>query len=60
MVVLISDVSESVRFSQVRDSFITNVSEQLLEPTQSLEQLADIVERGGASQQDFGQRYIKG
>ena len=26
MVVLISDVSESVRFSQVRDSFITNVS----------------------------------
>ncbi len=46
MVVLISDVSESVRFSQVRDSFITNVSEQLLEPTQSLEQLADIVERG--------------
>lgn len=52
MVVLISDVSESVRFSQVRDSFITNVSEQLLEPTQSLEQLADIVERGGASQQD--------
>lgn len=53
MVVLISDVSESVRFSQVRDSFITNVSEQLLEPTQSLEQLADIVERGGASQQDI-------
>ena len=37
MVVLISDVSESVRFSQVRDSFITNVSEQLLEPTQSLD-----------------------
>ena len=30
VVVLISDVSESVRFSQVRDSFITNVSEQLL------------------------------
>lgn len=52
VVVLISDVSESVRFSQVRDSFITNVSEQLLKPTQSLEQLADIVERGGTSQQD--------
>ena len=52
VVVLISDVSESVRFSQVRDSFITNVSEQLLKPTQSLEQLADIVEQGGTSQQD--------
>lgn len=52
VVVLISDVSESVRFSRVRDSFITNVSEQLLKPTQSLEQLADIVEQGGTSQQD--------
>lgn len=52
VVVLISDVSESVRFSQIRDSFITNVSEQLLKPTQSLEQLADIVEQGGTSQQD--------
>jgi hypothetical protein len=27
VVVLISDVSETIRFSQVRDSFITNVSE---------------------------------
>ena len=52
VVVLISDVSESIRFSRVRDSFITNVSEQLLKPTQSLEQLADIVEQGGTSQQD--------
>lgn len=52
VVVLISDVSESVRFSQIRDSFITNVSEQLLKPTQSLEQLADIVEQGGTSQRD--------
>ena len=52
VVVLISDVSESVRFSQIRDSFITNVSEQLFKPTQSLEQLADIVEQGGTSQQD--------
>ena len=31
VVVLISDVSETIRFSQVRDSFITNVSEQLPE-----------------------------
>ena len=44
MVVLVSDVSETVRFSQIRDSFITNVSEQLLKPTQSLEELADALE----------------
>ena len=50
VVVLISDVSETIRFSQVRDSFITNVSEQLLKPTQSLERLADTLERDGANQ----------
>ena len=50
--VIVGKLSESVRFSQIRDSFITNVSEQLLKPTQSLEQLADIVEQGGTSQQD--------
>lgn len=44
VVVLVSDVSETVRFSQIRDSFITNVSEQLLKPTQSLEELADALE----------------
>ena len=49
VVVLISDVSEAVRFSQVRDSFITNVSEQLLKPTQSLEELADTLEQGESS-----------
>ena len=47
VVVIISDVSESVRFAQVRDSFITNVSEQLLKPTQSLEALADSLEESG-------------
>lgn len=41
VVVLIDDVSNAIRFSQVRDSFITNVSEQLLNPTQALSQLAD-------------------
>ena len=46
VVVLISDVSETVRFAQTRDSFITNVSEQLLKPTQSLRQLADTLECG--------------
>ena len=50
VVVLISDVSETIRFSQVRDSFITNVSEQLLKPTQSLERLADTLGRDGANQ----------
>lgn len=49
VVVLISDVSDTVRFSQVRDSFITNVSEQLLKPTQSLEQLADALEHDGGN-----------
>lgn len=44
VVVLIDDISESIRFSQVRDSFITNVSEQLLKPTQELEKLANSLE----------------
>lgn len=47
VIVLITDVSEIVRFGQVRDSFITNVSEQLLKPTQALSQLADSLEQGG-------------
>lgn len=41
VVVLINDVSEAIRFAQVRDSFISNVSEQLLKPSQALEQLSD-------------------
>lgn len=40
VVVLIDDVSEAIRFAQVRDSFITNVSEQLLKPTDALMELA--------------------
>ncbi|KFI51272.1 sensor histidine kinase [Bifidobacterium biavatii] len=44
VVVLIDDVSDAIRFSQVRDSFITNVSEQLLKPSRALEQLADSLE----------------
>ncbi|PJM77935.1 sensor histidine kinase [Bifidobacterium felsineum] len=46
VIVLVTDVSEVVRFGQVRDSFITNVSEQLLKPTQALSQLADSLEHG--------------
>ncbi|MBT1172553.1 ATPase [Bifidobacterium sp. MA2] len=45
VVVLIDDVSETVRFSQIRDSFIVNVSEQLLSPTEALSRLADELER---------------
>lgn len=45
VIVLVSDVSEVVRFGHVRDSFITNVSEQLLKPTEALGQLADVLER---------------
>lgn len=45
VVVLFDDVSESVRFAQIRDSFIVNVSEQLLKPTKTLESLADRLEQ---------------
>ncbi|WP_240542091.1 ATP-binding protein [Bifidobacterium sp. CP2] len=44
VVVLFDDVSETVRFAQIRDSFIVNVSEQLLEPTKALGRLADRLE----------------
>ena len=44
VVILIDDVSDAIRFSKVRDSFITNVSEQLLKPVQALEKLADTLE----------------
>ena len=47
VVVLIDDVSEAIRFSQIRDSFIVNVSEQLLGPTEALGALADELDRGG-------------
>lgn len=40
IVILIDDVSESVRFMQTREAFITNVSQQMLKPIQALEELA--------------------
>ena len=49
VVVLIDDVSDAVRFGQVRDSFITNVSEQLLGPTEALTVLADDLERASVT-----------
>ncbi|WP_125981203.1 sensor histidine kinase [Bifidobacterium goeldii] len=50
-VVLIDDVSDAIRFSRIRDSFITNVSEQLLQPTQALERLADSMESSEISRE---------
>lgn len=47
VVVMIEDLSDAIRFAQTRDSFITNVSEQLLKPTEALAKLADSLERGG-------------
>lgn len=55
VVVLIDDVSETVRFLQVRDDFIANVSEQLLKPSEDLRRLADALERGGRSQEQIAQ-----
>ena len=46
VVVLIDDVSERVRFAQMRDSFIENVSEQLVEPARTIETLAASIESG--------------
>lgn len=51
VVVLLEDLSEAIRFAQVRDSFITNVSEQLLKPTQALATLADSLEQGDADRE---------
>ncbi|WLT10342.1 sensor histidine kinase [Bifidobacterium asteroides] len=40
VVVLVDDMSDSVRFIRTRDAFMTNVSEQMLKPVQALEELA--------------------
>ena len=40
VVMLVDDVSDSVRFVRTRDAFMTNVSEQMLKPVQALEELA--------------------
>lgn len=46
VIVLVNDVSDAIRFAQVRDAFIINVSEQLLGPTEALGKLADELEKG--------------
>ena len=52
VIVLITDVSDVIRFAQVRDSFITNVSEQLLGPTEALAKARRIrVESGNLDEQ---------
>lgn len=45
VVVLINDISDSVRFIQTRDAFITNVSRQLLKPVEALGNLAGQIRR---------------
>lgn len=52
VVVLLNDVSDSVRFEQIRDDFITNVSEQLVRPTEELSHLAARLERGEVKQDE--------
>ena len=51
VVVMIEDLSDVIRFAQTRDSFITNVSEQLLKPTEALMNLADSLEQGGGDRE---------
>ena len=53
VVVMIEDLSDVIRFAQTRDSFITNVSEQLLKPTEALMNLADSLEQGRAGADDL-------
>lgn len=47
VVILLDDVSEAVRFAQVRDDFITNVSQRLVQPSDELKHLAATLEQGG-------------
>ena len=55
VVVMIEDLSDVIRFAQTRDSFITNVSEQLLKPTEALMNLADSLEQGGDDRERIAQ-----
>lgn len=52
---LIDDISESVRFSQMRDDFVTNVSEMIIRPSEDLQRLADVLEHGGMSPEQVAQ-----
>ncbi|MGN0109790.1 MAG: sensor histidine kinase [Bifidobacterium sp.] len=59
VVVLLDDVSESIRFSQVRESFIQNVSEQLIEPSQALERLADSLEHDDLDRESVRRQAVE-
>lgn len=59
VVVLLDDVSESIRFSQVRESFIQNVSEQLIEPSQALEHLADSLEHDDLDRESVRRQAVE-
>ena len=55
VIVLLDDVSERVRFAQVRDDFITNVSEQLVKPSAELQHLAASLEQAGLKDEHIAQ-----
>lgn len=55
VIVLLDDVSERVRFAQVRDDFITNVSEQLVKPSAELQNLAASLEQAGLKDEHIAQ-----
>ncbi|MFT8639309.1 sensor histidine kinase [Bifidobacterium sp.] len=55
VVVLLTDVSDAMRFAQTRDSFIENVSEQLQTPTSALSQLATDLEKAASSSPEVRQ-----
>lgn len=59
VVVLLDDVSEAIRFGQVRESFIQNVSEQLIEPTQALEHLADSLEHDDLDRESVRRQAVE-
>lgn len=50
IVILVTDVSETVRFHQVRNDFITNVSQQLITPSSELKELSRALEQDNLSE----------
>lgn len=56
VVVLIEDISTQVRFAQIRDDFIENVSQQLVEPVEQLSELADALEHQEQSREQIIER----
>ncbi|MDO4913524.1 MAG: ATP-binding protein [Bifidobacteriaceae bacterium] len=44
VVVLIDDESDLIRFNQLREEFVVNVSERIVKPVEAMEELADTLE----------------